>query len=796
MNNISEVEVTGVVSSITTMGFNGQATIFKIHCPKMGKTFEAVCDLFCPIRVGDTIYALCKFFDSKLYVVKSPFVQPPVDKDHIVKCLISALKKGFGPTMKVYNNISKVAGGESKVVPFLSSTAQSWEDTKNPELLLLFDTLEIDEAKKLFTWWYKERNLRRLYLFGLNKKEINACRLTCDEIYNKCMENPYTIPAIPLEKCDKILDIINKPINYDYRMCGAIVRYIWKNVSEQGWIATPTRHLIKNFVGIEKYIPLLKQEYGLIAELESVYLTFPHRVEVFIANFIIKMVKEDPIKYDTPLDEYITLDNGEKIIRHSAHFTRDDLSDEQKKAIQGALDHKLCIVTGAAGTSKTTCLGQITHNLELRNISYAVCSFTGKAVSRIREITKTKNPATMHRLIANTKKDRLANTTRFSQFDKDIPTGEYRVVIIDEISMVTTELLYDFLKAYPGIEQLVLIGDVNQLPPIGWGTLFRECLKSETIPTYRLTKNYRVYNIDGEIDGVILNANSMIDHEPEELFEFVIKNNFNIMEGPIERVYDIVKGLFIGGINPDTIVILCPYNRYLPQLNKEFQNIYYSNRPYIIDSRGIKWVIGDRVMLLANDQEIGVFNGETGNVKEINDKAITVDFGPSGCHDFLLEPTGKNNYYQQQGYSSRYNYRGKRADAVVDGDEDDDDERTVKKLAHAFALTVDKAQGSEWDFFIFFIPEFNLSSFLNFNRIYTAITRTKRCCWNVVDDWRSFEMAAVKPPPYRCDNLSKRLKKELTNIKPFYILPERIEMKSDVVDLEDDDVPPYEEDPF
>ena len=168
-----------------------------------------------------------------------------------------------------------------------------------------------------------------------------------------------------------------------------------------------------------------------------------------------------------------------------------------------------------------------------------------------------------------------------------------------------------------------------------------------------------------------------------------------------------------------------------------------------------------------------------------------MDFGQSGCHEFLLEPTheAKSNY--GQGTSVPYYRRGQQMDDVLDGDEGYiDDERTVKRLIHGYALTVDKSQGSEWDFVIFYIPEFNTGSFLNKNRIYTSVTRSKRCVWCVVTDLDAFNIAAVKPPSYRCENLYRRLSNKLPNLQPFMVrknIPQ--EMLNDLPILPEDMMP-------
>jgi len=1117
--DVQYAEVVGVVGTVKKSTSYNEPVNFKIKCPNMNKTFDAVCGLFCPVREGDTIYAYCMVSpDGKFHIAKPPFVQPPLGKESVVQCFFRCLKQGYKESVKLYDKISEKAEGDHNVIPYLSQIAQAWNDTHKVDLLYMFDTVDSDDVKKLLGWWHRERNVRRLWLLGLNKKEINACRLTCDQIYQKCMENPYTLPAIPLEKCDEILGRLNKIPDKADRMRGFIMRIIWKNLHESGWTATPSRHLSTQFPTIKEHVPVLKSHYGMIPDFESAYLDFPHKVECWVADYIINKVKQDVISYDTPLDEKLTI-NGKMVERQSAIFNR-ELSEDQMKAVQGALDHSLSIVTGGAGVGKchghgtkvlmfdgsikeiqnikegelvmgpdstprtvlstctgtdnmfevipskgksficnephmltlmgcrplikqrrekyivtftnqgmygsksfdteheaekfvfnlkedifdmslkdylaeqpskrqaylfhvgvhfpskevpfdpyvlgfwlgsscqsseistknpqviekltellpnaekipfkkgdsdyvsfsdnrfrkvlkeldlygnkhipnlykinsrsvrlkllagmidasasvankscivfcfsttkltedveylgyslgfmvtsrmkkkggvtdyntlhiygaasehipivsdykkcfpsamkratcqgfyvkpmgqgqyygfqltgdgryllgdflvthnTTVLGQIIHNLELRGITYAVCAFTGKAVARIREVTKKRNPSTIHRLISNSRKTQ--QDMKSTAFEKEIPLMEYSHIIIDEISMVTTELFYDLIQAFPNVEKITLVGDVNQLQPISWGSLFHEVLKSETVPTYKLTTNFRVYTSDGERDGIILNANAIVSHDPMFPFEFVPTTNFSVIEGPEERIYDIIKACFSSGVKAEQLVVISPYNKSLPIINKTFQQIYNSGARSITDSRGIKWMIGDRVMLTENDQQIGVFNGETGIIRDITKDGIMVDFGNSGCHDFLLEPSHDRIHYEQATAVSYYK-RGKQMEDVLDGDEGEDDERTVKRLAHAYALTVDKSQGSEWDFVILYISEFNTGSFLNKNRIYTAITRAKRCVWAIVTDADAFNVSAVKTPPYRCENLSKRIVTHLPNLKPFKI---------------------------
>lgn len=761
--SLQVVEVSGVIISISS--FNNPKT-FKIYCPNMKKTFDAVCTLFCPIRQGDSIDAICVVAsDGKLHVAKPPFVQPSLEKDSIVQCFIKVLKKGHSTMSKLYNKISKMAGGDDLVIPYLSETAQIWDDTCNVEILYKFDGTDADDIKKLLNWWYKERNVRRLYLLGLNKKEINSCRMKCEDIYQNCMNNPYTLPSLPLEKCDSLVERLGKTINADNRYRGEIVRIIWKNLHESSWTGVPMKFLTKQFPNIKDHIDILVSDYRVRIELDTAYLKFPHVVETFVSNYIIEKAKEDVVKYDMPLDKKITIDDGREIERLSASFQRKDLSEDQKKAVQGALDHTLCVITGSAGTGKTSTLSEVIYNLEMRSVNYAIIAPTGKAVARIREVIKKRTPSTIHRLIANTK--RIKEDRRSNQFEKDIPLREYEHIIIDEVSMVTTELFYDLIKAYPGVEKITFVGDVNQLQPIGWGSLFKEMLISETIPTYKLTTNYRSKTPEGQIDGIILNATAIVTLNQTHHFEFIPTTNFNIIEGLEDRVYDIIRKHFIKGTPVEKLVILSPFNRSLEALNKTFQRIYNSESRYVVDSREIKWAVGDRVMLTENDGGIGVFNGETGIIKDVSDEAITVQFESSGCHDFPLEPIlDRINY--SKATSETYIKRGKEIDNVLDGDEGED-ERTVKKLTLAYALTIDKSQGSEWDFVILYIPEFNCGSFLNKNRIYTAITRAKKEVWAVVTDCEAFNDSGIRMAPFRCENLAKRIASRLPALKAFVI---------------------------
>lgn len=385
-------------------------------------------------------------------------------------------------------------------------------------------------------------------------------------------------------------------------------------------------------------------------------------------------------------------------------------------------------------THNTTIISEIVHNLELRDINYTVASYTGKAVARLREVIGKRTPSTMHKMIS----------TRSS-------IEEFKHLIIDEVSMVTLELLYEFMEVFNYDFHITLVGDIDQLQPIGWGNLFGETLKSQLIPTTRLTKNHRV--IPGfALNGITINARAMKIYDPDEdfdSFQFKQTENFQILPGNVDFIYDIINSLKKSAISSDNVTIICPYNKPLDNINKTCQQIFNDGQEYVVDSRYKLWMVNDRVMMIENNYDINIMNGEEGFVKSVSldDNTIDVEFKGHGIHTFKLEPTQKKvTDIEWQGFYGGENY-------IEDG------ELTVKQLRHSFAITTHKSQGSEWDYVIFYVPEHsNNKNFITKNLVYTAITRAKIAVW-CVGDIPALTAGAVRPPKYRCDNLCERMVK-------------------------------------
>jgi len=683
---------------------------FRVYLKESSKYIDCICEFFCPVHEGDVIYGICKVEEKeKVKFIKPPLVKIGIDKESITKFMIKQVAKmkiSYGKINKFYEKMLEEAGTEEKVDEQISKLAYLWKEYREENDLKFYNKIIDTKAlKTILNKWYKQRSLRRLYLIGLNNKEINKMKKPIYEIYDECVTNPYKVVELTIDKCDEILNRIGKTIDTDERECGVIIRKIYDYMENKGWVGVPSKILSSVTPNVIKYVPKLREEYGVKTELFTVYLEYPYKVEIEVSSFIEKMVN-------------LTIDKKIK----NLSYIRTTLSDDQKKAIEGAINNNISIIVGSAGTGKTSIIKEIIHNLELKEISYMLVSFTGKAVARIREVVNRKSPSTMHRLITKT-----TEVPKFSH------------LIIDEASMVTTELFYEFIKKFNHNYKITFIGDPNQLEPIGWGCLFEKLIETQRLPTYTLTTIHRTKE-----NGILLNANKIIEYatspDAEFLppFDFESSADFQILQGTIDHVNDIIKALHNCGVPADKVTIISPYNRDIVQLNNFYQHIYNNDNKSVIDGRGNLWRLKDRVMMIENDYSINIMNGEEGIITDITTDSLIVTFKDGANHGFKLVPS-KVSVFED------------------DTDTDTASELTVELLSHSSAVSVHRAQGSEWDYVIFYIPENNSNSrFLNRKLIYTALTRAKKAMW-CVGDLVSLNLAAVRPPAFRCDNLANRI---------------------------------------
>jgi hypothetical protein len=687
---------------------------------------------------------------------KTP-VGPKLEAPPELRVMINFEHVGDG---MVTNNKSRYKG--DGVIPYLSEIANAYNRTADNGIIQrLVNGTNLDEKKihKLLQWWHKSRSLRRLHLLGLTNTEIEGCKLPLDDIYEICLVNPYRLPAIEMGKCQAIMASLGKEPTHIEQSCGRIIRKIYDFSSEKGWTGTPMTLLSRQFRDFHQFREFLITDYGVTIDYNLAYLPYQLKVEIVMAKYLDNLIKKTagairslPIM-DTPQIE-------------TAVYECPSLTKEQKLSVIGALTNRICIITGGAGTGKTTVIREIVKNLQIREIPYITCAFTGKAVSRLQEVLQSKLAATMDRLISRSGE-----------------VSEFRHVIADEGSMITTELLYRFVNAFPQEYRLTIVGDCNQLPPVSWGTLMKQLMISGRVPIYYLTDNQRIIphrldtiSLDDNEEGpevrsapgdrnfdrtILENANALIDPTRDIglPLEFKQGPGFYQVDGNIETVTTIVKALHDTGINSDRIMAISPYNEYIREINSGFQTIYHESSHKCIDKRGTLWCVGDRVMMTKNNYTINIMNGSEGKVISLTDEGVNIDFGDGAQHLFRFYSSDPQFDYKPV---SKGGMGAARGEALTD-DDYNSAELTIDQIQHSYAVTVHKSQGSEREFVIFYIPRragYNgqgISNFLNINLFYTGVTRTKRSIWVVGDPVTIAQATCNKQPP-RHEALGYRLK--------------------------------------
>lgn len=695
------------------------------------------------LRKGDNII-VC--IDANNRMIYNPMVKIICNKDSI----INVIRRGMGANNRnpypMYNRLRNIYGTDDNIIQYIDLLADRFNE-HDESIYEELHELNKNEVAAMLMWWRNENNLRRLYLLGLTDEEINNSYMSCVKLYEECSRNPYAIPSIDISKCQSIMGLFGKHSDALHQLRGEIVRELYKHNKDFRWSFTPLSIIERKFKTLGAQSQVLIDEYSVIFRQDRCYLKRIYDIELSIISRIENDQKKnftiDQVKNDANMIEPTNITG---------------LSLDQVAAVKGALNHSICVITGGAGTGKTRILSKIAIELDNLHIPILIGSFTGKAVARIkRDINPLPNRiiSTLHSMIHK------VNTSTHDNF---------RYLLIDETSMVTSELLYRVLNTYKSIDHIVLIGDNNQLQPIEWGSLFDSLVISEVIPVYRLSINHRMIDIEG-VDGVITNANAMVTNKTLTGFSYQITNNFIITSGGMNMLNNLIDEL-LNKIDPKDFVVIAPYNIDLDIINKYCQSIISAKNPHlrsVVDSRYIKWSINDRVIMKVNDANINIFNGDIGTIIAIETDHIEVEFNNGGSNSgihlkFLLELP-----IQTMPYASKK--------LLMNGEEVSYEKsriHSVKDLKHAWGITIDSAQGSEWRIVVVFIKgdrgSNSYSSFMNRSRMYTAITRSSYMCWIVADDIGYLSSISAKKVKCRYDGMIERLKESLPHIDPHEII--------------------------
>lgn len=672
---------------------------------------NCVCTYFCPVEPNDIIYGKCRKHKQNTIFVRPPFVYIGTTKEDIIDFLAKYLPRS-NATM-FYNYIKNLAGKKS-ISQYFSHVYDIWKNEEDDMLVdKLADLANTNTIKitKIISAWHNQFDKRRLWLLGINNREIDELlKINSDfnDLYNILLDNPLRLYCLPIDKCIQIMDRLDKTPTKSQLECAKIIRFIYDKSEFSGWTCVPKKIILRSFPNYKEYSSQLMKDYFLVDVEDMLYLQYNYLIEDNVVSIINKRKTQQTFYSDITLRPDPSL----------------PLSEDQEKAIVGALKNKVSLICGSPGTGKTSIIKEIVFYLEKENVEYAIASFTGKAVARLRYVLNSTIPMTMHLTIKKSQQ---------IKFDH---------LIIDEASMITTELFWEFLQRFDHPFSMTFVGDPNQLPPIRWGSLFQNMLETKKIPTYELIYNHRVYNVPNETDGILLNAKHILNHNPkkDKPLKFKETSNFITTKGDVDEVLAFTKAFQKQGVPYTDITVITPYNKDLEIINAHSQKFYHKGQDFVKDNFGNIWFLKDRVMMTQNDYDINVMNGEEGIVTSLEKDHIKVDFGPGREFEFPLQPETDSSY-------SHFYYNSSSKE-----------KRQTNWLILSYCLTVHKSQGSEWDFVIFYIPQNKKHSknYLNKNLVYTGLTRAKRALF-FIGDTEELKNSCMRVMPYRYERLSNQI---------------------------------------
>lgn len=579
-----------------------------------------------------------------------------------------------------------------------------------PERLADIKGISLKKAKDISKIFNEQFAVRQIMIslerFGMTTHEcLEAYKLYGANAVDMIKANPYAlcsdIVGMGFERADAIASALPEPPDRAYRVSAGIVHVVKYNLNN-GHTCVPRKKLIAPSSGlleadedtIEAAIDALVESGRLISQMmngkEFLFLPQIYSAEKLAAQRILVMTKFPPAGRVTVEEDIEKIEKEENI-----HY-----ESKQREAILTAANKGILILTGGPGTGKTTALNGILKLFELDGIDVALTAPTGRAAKRMSEITG-KEAKTIHRLLEVEwdKHDR----PYFSRNARNpISAG---AVIVDELSMVDISLFASLLDALPLGCRLIMVGDSDQLPAVGAGSVLHDLILSGVLPVVELKEVFR----QAMQSRIVTNAHKIVSGQMPELhdknndFFFMKRNSAYDTAATVAELCTVrlPKAYSYSPIND--IQVLCPSRKGetgTVSLNKRLQTVINPPSPEKKELQSGSRIFreGDKVMQIKNNYNIiwtkdseegtGVFNGDIGTVKKI-DKA-------NGCLAVWFDDK----------------------EAVYSTD-------NLQELEHAYAITVHKSQGNEFNAVV--IPVMGVVPQLCYrNLLYTAVTRAKK----------------------------------------------------------------------
>ncbi|MYT96272.1 MULTISPECIES: ATP-dependent RecD-like DNA helicase [unclassified Streptomyces] len=701
MSNTAVVE--GVLERITYANEENGYTVARVDTGRGAGDLLTVVGALLGAQVGESLRMEGRWGShsqfGKQFVVDNYTTVLPATIQGIRRYLGSGLIKGIGPVM-----------ADRITTHFGVDTLDIIESA--PKRLVEVPGLGPKRTKMIAAAWEEQKAIKEVMVFlqGVGVSTSIAVRIYKkyeDASISVVRNQPYRLAAdvwgIGFLTADRIAQAVGIPHDSPERVKAGL-QYALSQSSDQGHCFLPEERLIADGVKllqvdtglvIECLAELAADPEGVVREkvpspeggepVTAVYLVPFHRAELSLAGQIRRLLNtaEDRMPAFQDVD-------WEKALAWLATRTGASLAPEQEEAVRLALSRKVAVLTGGPGCGKSFTVRSIVELARAKKAKVVLAAPTGRAAKRLSELTGAE-ASTVHRLLE-------LKPGGDAAYDRDRPL-DADLVVVDEASMLDLLLANKLVKAVAPGAHLLLVGDVDQLPSVGAGEVLSDLLaKGGPVPAVRLTRIFR----QAQQSGVVTNAHRINAGQPpltqglNDFFLFVEDETADAGKLAVDVAARRIPAKF--GLDPRRDVqVLAPMHRGpagAGELNGLLQQSITPGRPDVPEKRfgGRVFRVGDKVTQIRNNYdkgENGVFNGTVGVVTalDLDEQRLTV----------------RTDEDEEIGY---------------DFDE-------LDELAHAYAMTIHRSQGSEYPAVV--IPVTNSAwMMLQRNLLYTAVTRAKK----------------------------------------------------------------------
>ena len=697
--------------------------------------------IFSAIAEGENIEAQGEYTEHPTYgqqfKVTSFEEKAPEDEEAIERYLGSGAIKGIGLAMA------------ARIVRrFKEDTFRIIEE--EPERLAEIKGISNRKAMEIASQVNEKRDLPQAMIFlqqyGITKNlAVKVYQAYGQDVYGIIRENPYRladdIDGVGFRTADEIAARVGIRMDSDFRVRSGIL-YTLLQASGEGHTYLPETELTPRASKLLNVTAeqVEKQYMDLAIERKIILKQMEDQTQIYAASFYYMeantatMLKRLNVSYDVSDAEI------EQQIRGIEKKSGMTLDEHQVTAVKEAVRNGLLVITGGPGTGKTTTINTIIRYFELEGLEIFLAAPTGRAAKRMSETTGFE-ARTVHRML-----ELNGGAEGSGGFERDESNPlEADVIIVDEMSMVDISLMYSLLKAISVGTRLILVGDVNQLPSVGPGSVLRDIIQSHACNVVMLTKIFR----QASTSDIIVNAHK-INHGEEVILDNKSMDFFFLKRYDADVIINVVLQLikqklpkFVDA-TPYDIQVLTPMRkgllgverlngilqRYMnppanDKVEKEYGSTVFREGDKVMQTKNnyqLAWEIRTKFGLTV-DKGLGIFNGDMGIIRQINDFAeqMIIEF--------------------DEGRMVEYPYK------------------LLDELELAYAITIHKSQGSEYPAVV--IPLLGGPMMLmNRNLLYTAVTRARKCVTLVGNEVTFQQMIQNTSQQKRYSGLCDRLKEK------------------------------------